>query len=494
MKVSILDQRHPDYAAEELADHAALYEGGPAFHARARTFIPMNAQEPGPLYADRLARVTYENLGGPLVDMIAAWLFSKPPEIEGFANTEWLDDVDGQGRDWADWWRQAFAEDALCGRRAWCWVNLPARGDAAPASRADEERMGLTRPFLVRLTAGSVINWKDDERGGLLWAMVKQECIEQADAFSPQARKTMWTYIDGAVIRRWVLDHPATGGTSAALPPAPGTSDLSSLVPMLSASSDKEATELPVIAHRIGAVPVIRMTLPPGLYAMRKLRDPLVALTRTANTHDWSLHVAGHALMTITTRDAATQPTLGPGYYLSLARDADGADEVGFAEPGGASNEARAARIADLRDAVHRVVQQMAASMSSEDSSTARSAASKMADWAGLEVMLSAYAAIVRTAMEQALDLVAKITGAPDPTVGGLAGWQAEDLADLVASFSMAAPSVKSPTFRKAMAKRLAVAFLPDASPQQRIEIGKEIDTADYDDPPVYAPALPPEV
>ena len=495
MKIGTLNQEHPDYRREELADHHALYEGGPAFHARLSRFIPQNAQEPSALYQDRKSRAKYENLGGPLVDMIGAWLFSKPPEVSEFADVEWLDNVDGQGRGWADWWRQIFTEDALCSRCGWAWVNLPARPEGVEvASRADEEALGLTRPFLVRIESQSVINWGDDATGRLKWLISRCEESRQDGPFEKQKRVTTWTYIDAVTIQRWEYVHDASTAV-VALPPAPGAS----VVPAPTAvpiGPDRDATDLGAFEHRIGAMPVIRMTLPAGLYAMRKLCDPLVALTMAANDHDWTLHVAAHALMTITTRDGAVQPTLGPGYYLSLARDKDGADAVGFAEPGGASNEARAARIADLRDAVHRVVQQMASSMSSEDASGSKSAASKMADWAGLEVILSAYAAIVRTAMEQTLDLVAHVMSAPDPKVGGLAGWQEDDLAMLVATYNMATPAVKSPTFRRLMAKKLATAFLPDADPAQWKAIDAEIDAADYDEPEVYAsgpPGLPPE-
>ena len=462
MKAKTLNQCNPDYRDDEIEDHTALYEGGQAFHDRITRFLPKNANEPDDLYTDRKSRATYENLGGPLVDMIGAWLFSKPAQIDGL-DEEWIEDVDRQGTAINDWFRALFT-DALVSRRSWCWIDLPAVVGPAPTSLADEEAMGLRAPYLVRIPPHAVRNWGEDDLGRLTWVMARTKFTRQADPLAPQQRVTRWTLIDATTIRRWeYVDDPARPLTD-----------------------ETDVGELPAIAHNIGAMPVVRMVLPAGLYAMQKLCDPLLALTRTANDHDWTLHIAAHALMTLTTSEGANvRPVVGAGYYLGLTRDGDGKDEVGYAEPGGASNASRFERIKDLRESVHRVVQQMAASTAS-DGQGQTSAASKMADWASLEVMLSAYASIVRTALEQVLDLVAGILRAPDPKVSGLAGWQEDDLADLVNAYSIAAPSVKSPTFRKEMAKRLAGAFLPDLPPEVRVVVDREIDAADYADPEVY--------
>lgn len=468
MKAKLLNQAHTDYRDDEIEDHTALYEGGQAFHDRITRFLPKNANEPDDLYKDRKSRASYENLGGPLVDMIGAWLFSKPAEVEGL-DEAWIEDVDRHGTAINDWFR-AILTDALIARRSWCWVDLPARPAVEPANAADEEAMGLRSPYLVRIPPHAVRNWGEDELGRLTWTMARTEFVRQAGPLDPQQRVTRWTLVDATEIVLWeYVDREGFPLTD-----------------------DTDVPEVRRIAHKLGAMPVVRMCLPAGLYAMQKLCDPLLALTRTANDHDWTLHIAAHALMTLTTAEGANvRPVVGAGYYLGLTRDADGEDEVGFAEPGGASNAARFERIQDLREAVHRVVQQMAASVGTEGQGQA-SAASKMADWASLEVMLSAYAAIVRTTIEQVLDIVARVMGVPEPKVSGLAGWQEDDLPEVVAAYAIAAPSVKSPTFRKEMAKRLASAFLPDATPETRTAIDKEIDAADYADPEVYPPAQPP--
>lgn len=468
MKAAILNQTHADYDDDMIEDYAALYEGGKAFHARVARFLPKNAQEPAELYTDRKSRATYENLGGPLVDMIGAWLFSKPAVIEG-VEEDWLEDVDRAGTAWGDWWRAVFT-DALIAQRGWAWMDLPARGDVPVTSLADEKALGLREPYLTRIRPHDVRNWGEDDLGRLTWCMVRTTFCRQLSPLEPQQRVIRWRLIDATTIRTWEWierpDHPLT--------------------------TESDVTELAAIDHNIGAMPVVRLALPAGLWAMAKLADPLLALTRTTNDHDWTLHVSAHALMTITSADGAgNPPTLGPGYYLSLCRDANGADAVGYAEPGGASNAARMERIADLRDAVHRAVQQMAASQATD---TATSAASKMADWAALEVMLSAYASLVRTAMERVLDRVAAVMSIADPKVSGLAGWHEADLAEMVATYNLAEPAVKSETFRRTMAKRLATAFLPDALPAVQEAIAAEIDAADYADVPVYAPALPPVV
>ena len=475
MKAKILNQAHPEYDEHELQQWAALYDGGKAWHALARDFLPKNANEPSEIYADRIGKATYENLGGPLCDQVGAWLFSKPPEIDGIESREWLDNCNGCGVDFAAWWRQILSS-ALVSRRAFAWVNLPARPEGvAFASLADEQAAGVTTPFLCEINPVTVRNWGRDAIGSFAWLLFRTTTTEQEDPTAGQKTVTRWTLIDGEQIRRW--EWSPRGNESI--------------------NDQTEISEvLPAIQHGLGRLPVVAIELPCGLHAMGKLRDPLVGLTRTANDHDWALHVSAHALLTITTAGgAAGAPTLGAGYYLALSRDGNGSDSVGHTEPGGASNAARFERLKDQRDGVHRVVQQMAAAMSSDASATAgKSGASKQADWQSLEVMLSAYAAIVRVAMEQVLQLYAVATGenAKAYAVQGLAGWHEADLAAFVAAYEQAAPSVKSETFRRAMAKRIAAKFLPDMAEKDMRAVQAEIDSADYSDAPVYAPSPSP--
>ena len=479
MIARILDQRHADHDHAAMETYEALYEGGHEFQERRATFLPKAPMEGDERYRERMQFATYTNHTAPLVDMIGAWLFAKPPTVDGLPDDRraWLDDVDGRGTDWSAWWREPFTR-ANCDGRAYVLVNLPKRPDGAEfASKADEEAAGLSTPFLVSLEAENVINWQDDDRGNLAAVMIRT-CETIQPSLLEAARKVIrWTLIDATQIQRWEFECKKEK-------PHPEPDD-----------------EIPVaagypITHNMGRFPVVRAQLPPGMHALRKLADPATALLRTEHDHDWALRVGAHPLLTVTTSEGATgKPIVATGAYLALQRDASGADEAAYCEPSGGSYAARLEWIDHQLDALHRVVQQMATAMSSDASSTGgRSAAAKIADWKSMEVMLTAYADIMRTAMEQVLDIVAGPAmfdlDRKTLSVGGMAGWAEADIADVVATFAAAFPEIKSPTFRKLAAKGMARRLLPDADAVVMATIEKELDDADYDDVPILAPMV----
>lgn len=479
MLAKILDQRHADYDHAALETYEALYEGGHEFRERLATFLPKAPMEGAERYRERMQFATYTNHTAPLVDMIGAWLFAKPPTVDGLPDDRraWLDDVDGRGTDWSAWWREPFTR-ANCDGRAYVLANLPKRpADAVFASKADEEAAGLSTPFLVSLEAENVINWQDDDRGNLAAVMIRTCETVQASLLEPARKVIRWTLIDAVQIQRWEFECKPEK-------PHPEPTDD---IPI--------AAGYPVV-HNMGRFPVVRATFPPGMHALRKLADPATALLRTEHDHDWALRVGAHPLLVVTTTEGASgKPIVASGAYSALTRDASGEDKMAYCEPSGGSYAARLEWIDHQLDALHRVVQQMATAMSSDSSSAgAKSAAAKMADWKSMEVMLTAYADIMRTAMEQVLDIVAGAAmfalDRATLSVGGMAGWAEADIVDVVATFAAAFPEIKSPTFRKMAAKGMARRLLPDIDAETMAKIEAELDDADYDDVPILAPMV----
>jgi hypothetical protein len=269
MLARILDQKHAAFVREALETYEALYTGGHEFMERRGTFLPKAPMEGDTRYAERMQFATYTNHTAPLVDMVTAWLFGKPPTVDGLPDDRraWLDDVDGRGTDWSAWWREPFTR-ANCDGRSYVLVNLPKRApDVVVASKADEEAAGLTTPFLVCLEAESVINWTDDDRGNLASVMVRTCETVQASLLEAAKNVIRWTLIDATQIQRWEWeckpDKPAPEPTEE-IPIAAG---------------------YPIV-HNMGRMPVVRLAFPPGMHAMRKLADPATALLRTEHDHD----------------------------------------------------------------------------------------------------------------------------------------------------------------------------------------------------------------
>lgn len=455
MILTTLNQTHPSYRKDELERLEGLYCGGHEWRELIATWIPKNTSEPADLWDERKGRAVYHNHAGPVVDLIAAWLFSEPPTTEGL-DENWLKNVDRRRTNWTPFWKKLFT-DALVYRRAYCWVNLPARPDGLRVdNRLQEEQLGLLRPYLVPLEAEEVIDWGEDDAGALSWVMIRQNFQARASVSQGRQKGIRWIYVDSKRIQVW--EFIATKDK-----PAPDDKDV---IPQ---KSD--------IEHGIGMLPIVCLELPEGLHAMGKLHDPAVALLRASNDLDWALHRANHALMTVTTKDGIAPIKLGAGYFVALNRDSDGKDEVGYAEPSGATFSASSGRIKDLREELYRVVQAMALAVS--PNAQAQSGESKARDWQAMEVILSAYAGLVLEAMLAVGQIVAKILKTSDPIVSGLDGWQQEDLTELLNQITtVIGLEIPSPTLKRELQKRIARRLLADASSDLLRKIAKEIDEA----------------
>lgn len=471
MLVKLLEQKHPLYNAGQLRRQRALYCGGDDWRALVEHWLPKHPEEMTDMYEARLARALYENHFGPIVGTLSAAVFSEAPQIDGITG-EWvasfLASVDGKGTAVAPWFVERLT-DALVQRKAFVWCNLPARGDATPANRAEEEAAGLLDAYLVSIPAEQVIDWANDERGKLKWLVIRDVVEERANIDAERVRTIRWTYIDAAVIRRWTWTE---------------RKDRREPLP------EDIAEEQPLIAHGLGELPVACLELTEALHAGGKLHDPAIAHLRARNDLSWALHRGAHPLLVVKTQWQDGKPILGPGYYLAVPETGD----VTYAEPSGASFELLAADTVQLREALYRVVQQMAIGADSNATRSGMSAESKNADWKAMEIVLSALSGCMRTFIAQCLRLVAKARGQEAaPTVSGLDGWQEEDLDLWLSSAALAVDAHRySPTFTREVAKRQAERLLQtNATPKVLETIRKEIDEAEVDPAPYLPLPLP---
>lgn len=477
MKVRTLNTTHPDYDGKRLGRLRALYEGGNAWHELLDCWLPKRAVEPEDVYIERRSLAGYNNHAGPLCSILSAALFAEAPQVDGVKGEHWTalwGDCDGQGTPWRRFWRDRL-DDAQVGRRAWAWVNLPARADGLQVgSRADEERAGLLDAYLVGLAPEQVLDWWEDDRGRLTGILVRDVLDRRVGPEAGRTRTWRWTFIDATVIRRW--EWKATERQ-----PSP--------------RDDDEATELPQVLHGIGALPVVRLELPPGLWTMGKLEDPVVAATRARNEHTWALHQAANELLAITSRWGDEKVALGHGHFLRLNRDDKGDDKATYVGPSGVAFQYLEADVRNAREEVFRAVQQMALSADGSDAKARLSGESKAEDWRALDLVLAAFRDLCLGAMCEAVVLCAKARreDAGQVSVSGLDGWQSEGLTVFLESAALAVDAHQiSPTFRKLLAKRQAQRLLQDEVSAEELQaVLDEIDAAE-DDPAPYRQPVPP--
>lgn len=473
MLVKVLEGRHPTFDGKALTLKRALYEGGETWRQHVSEWLPQHPEEMDDNYEARKKRALYENHAGPIIDILASAVFTEPPGVEGLRGSwlaEFLGNVDREGTGLGPWCRERLV-DALVEQVVYAWVNLPARpADAPPpASRADEEAAGLLSAFLVPFTARQVIDWEHDENGGLAWLMVRDVVERRPGPEALRSRVHRWTYIDRRQIRRW---------TWTATPERADPSD------------EDDATEQPPVLHGLGELPVARLSLTDGLYAMGKLRDPAVAHTRARNDLSWALHRAAHALLVIKSKWDPEKPTLGPGRFLRLGPD----DDAFYVEPSGSNFQLLADDLVQLREGLYRVVHQMAIGADSNATRSKMSGESKAQDWAAMDIVLGALAEATRTFLVDVLRLVAVARGerSPAPVVTGLGGWREEDVEAWLTAAALATEAFRmSPTFQREVAKRQVTRVLDGADAAVLKTIGEEIDAAEVDPAP-YLPPRPP--
>lgn len=466
----VLNQTNPMYNGKLLNEQRALYEGGDAWRVMMKTWLPRHPQESYALYKHRKDMATYENNAGPIADLLAGGLFTRPPQIEQY-DGDWVNDfmrdVDRRGNNFNSW-LEARLLDAMQGQRAYAWVNIP-EVEQLPSNRREQEDMGQLDPYLMCLNAIDVIDWAHDGLGRLEWLMHKYTESVRPSIDSERVTRCTWTYINGEVIRRWVWTAPDTRTHEP--------------------KDWEEIPEVPPIVHGFGEIPVVEMRLKDSMFIMGKLRDPAVALLRSQNDLDWALYRAAHALLWIRSKWDPEQPLLAPGAYYQLSRDSNGRgiDEMGYAEPSGNSFEHQAGRITQQRHGMFRVVHQMAQSYDPNTGSRAQlSGESKAQDWRATEIVMSAYASALRPFIARILRLVSRVKngtdGAQTPLVKGMAGWHQEDLLPFLTASSLATEALMlSETFHRVVAKEQVRRVLPHLPEEVIMVIEDEIDKAEVD-------------
>lgn len=471
LAAKLLNATHKDYDREMLKQWRALFEGGKWWRELLDTWLPKFDQETDEAWSLRKSRALYENVAGPIGELLAGGLMTQPPIIQKFDKAwfpEFRLDVDNKGTDLESWF-QARLMEAMQGGRSYAWVNLPDRNGQLFQSRADEEAAGALNAFLVPLRAIDVIDWETDGRGKLLWIMHRGKTTRRVSLGEKRRTVWTWTYIDSEVIRRWEWMSRDKDGMTLDEP-----------------EPHEEIDELETIEHRMGELPIIKLRLKPATHLMRKVRDNAVALLRAQIDLDHSLHRGAHALLWILSKWEPDKPVLGSGAFMQLRRDANGGgeDKIGYAAPPAEIFEPLARRITQLREAMFRSMHQMAVSADGNATRAQMSGESKQADWRATEIVLSAYADALRPFIADTLRLVSKVrdgeTSMVRPTIDGLEGWHQEDLTEWMLAVAQATTVARlSETYHRAVARKQARRVLPYEDEQVMKAIEEEIDEAD---------------
>ena len=484
-------ERHPEYDLEYWLRCRAFYAGGKKLLENEdllKSVFPKHAKELEEVYQERCERAFYIPYAGEIVDAIVAALTAEEIKVKGVTGEP---NEEGQAPENPDPYYADFYQDvsppggkkqtlnqllrqqiltALQCRTAWTLIDLPAPTEAglAPVTELDQQAMGLLDAYACPVAPEDVVNWEDDASGELLFAMIRTLSNKWGGlGTSRNLVRETYTFWTRTTWERYYIEYEPTK------PPA----DSAEMVP------DGNGN------HTFGRVPLPRLTLPEGLWAMSKIESLAREHFNKRNAVSWSqlknLLPVFYAKVAASPVDPdgaegvsklLNQP-YGPGRLLIIGEK----DELSYAQPDSSAYASALEDLNNLRDEMHRVLHHMALSVDNSGAALQRSADSKAIDQAAAAVVLRALGGYLRELVVDIMELIH--SGRADKVETEWEASGADDFSDITATqlveqaMGMENISIPSKTFQIRYKTRLAKAILgKEASEKDITEITKELE------------------
>lgn len=514
----VLRQTHPSHDRDYLRRLRALYSGGRKLlgdEVLMREVFPQHRNEHGAVYAERCRRAFYTPHAAELIDHLVASLMAVPVDVE-------LVGLDGEPRkDVPETWANFLTDlsppggekcsmqrllreqilNALQVKTAWTLVDMPQSDPLQYDSRAAQEKSGALDVYAVALDSEAVLDWDEDASGELTWAVV----------YVREQRRAGWAGNRNLVTERWVC-YDKIHWEVYELPPHKEDADVSPDAPV------PRVAEGP---HPFGRVPLVRLCLPDGLWAMAKLeglaREHFNKRSALAWAELQSLlpelyeflgpEISSGVAVVGANQESDTRATdqpRGQGFVQTRGSQ-DRAEYVG---PDSAPFAHAIKSCQDVRDEMHRVMLEMA--LSTESSSSAaigRSGLSKMQDRAATVAILIALSEYVREHALLVMDMACAGRGDLDLVgswrAGGGDKYDAAGVTEVVQqAVELSTVEIDSPTFKRLHQLGIAKAVLGanasqedlekiEAELEERIELEDAAKMEPPEPPPVLGQAEP---
>lgn len=468
VSVALLDHKHPEYEARKEAwmDLGLLYEGGAALKAQAQRLLKKRPREDEDLYAARLDRFTYQNILGTGLGWYGAAMFDTMPEIfflGGERNkfySEFLEDCDGIGTSYIDFWKKVF-QFLLTYGAAWVLTDLKVLGEGEdpPKTMEEEKIRGLKDPHLICYTPLNVINWRVDERGELMWAVVKTE-LEQQEFLAKREIVSTWYYYDKENFKVYE-DRRNPEEKTATLDRADGRY----------AELIREGKHSLSESHRL---PLRKVTLTEGLWLANRAYLLLVDHLNQENTLAWSLFMSNLAIPIIIGDVDSSNMTMSEAGFMQFPQGT----EYQWSEPEGKSFAHSMKRIESLREESFRSMNLQAQGRSMRATPAMQSGKSKQLEMSPAKQVLAGMGDDVRRHMQDVLSDVrdARREPAVHPDVRGFTFKEDMTTEEVFAVNSVLSIRIPSEKFEKYLYKRVAKAWMEDATREELENVYKEID------------------
>ena len=185
-----LRQRHPDYDAQWMQELHDLYKGGRTAQRKAKVYLTKACNEHDARFDERCLTTAYIGYFKQIVEQFTSDLFAQPLSIMAPADAanprtpgdppdpfykDFENDCDMRGRRFVGLIKESMRTGLVQGRSFVCIdTKAPEPGATPPANKAEEEASGSLRFYAYDVSPREVIDWKEDDRGGFVWAIVNR--------------------------------------------------------------------------------------------------------------------------------------------------------------------------------------------------------------------------------------------------------------------------------------------------------------------------------
>jgi hypothetical protein len=492
-----LRNRHPEHDAAYWNQLRALMAGGKRLlgdTAAMDALFPRHPNEEKPVYENRRARAFNLPYAGEIVGDLVGQLAQDPPSANSEPKAddwygEFMESLDGKGLTLLGY-AQAMAREALTVRTAWALVELPpsaAADDPTVLTVKDQEEAGLLDAWVCPLRAEAVIDWEEDDEGGLLWACVWRCFKPRLTPGSSRNRVTdVFTFYTAEEWARYEVTYDADK------PPR----DVDDFAPVKQGK------------HSFGEVPLLRLQLPEGMWAMDKLFGAARAHFQQRSAFSYAQNKGLFPLLSAflgpemagggeVPSEAQQNPGRATGQVYGVGRVHvfGKEDRLEYTSPDAAVFTVAAADLGSLRDEMHRVCSSMANAMDGSTAAVGRSGESKAQDKVQKEQVLLHLGTFLSDHLSDMLEMVARGRGdeAVEWDVVGFRTFDQVSAAEAVdTATAVGALDIPSPTFQRVFMTSVAKRVVAhDATTEQLEDIAREIQENIADEDFARIPARP---
>jgi hypothetical protein len=488
-----LAQQNPENNPETWKRIRLLYKGGYELRRCARLFIEKAPNETQQTYEYRLRRVSYINYFGQVVDYLVAALFeeelsvtaagdAKDPNTPGELPDkvfwpEFANDADRAKSPFAEVMRRAITQ-ALLFKRGVIYLDFPPVNRQI-TNRAQEEKTGAGRGYCwdEGLEQQELLDWRIGDDGHWQWAITMRKLVERIlpgdERDSYKYRFKCW-YMEGGVAKFIVLE--------------------SKLYKLNEQVTEKDLM-IPVDAGTTSfkRIPIVVLELPDGLWAGNKIgtlseehfqrrSDLFGAVGKNLVEIPWyrqgsEIRGVGEALPSAPGEDEKRGDKMMQVFLDKGIVPIGDKDEIGYASPSGRAYDIADKSLQGLKEEIYLTVTAMALSLPNTAAAVGRSGESKKEDSSAAEKVLGALGKHVRQAANEVYSTMSEARNESVVwAVHGCSKFRLNERGELVdEALTLETIPIPSRTFEKEYKTSLALALVPHASPETRVQIQREI-------------------